>query len=307
MTEVPRFSVIIATLRRPELLADTLASVLACDPRPAEILVIDGDPARSASGVVDRTTNVHIPVRYIAAPLGLTTQRNVGMAHASEDVVLFLDDDVLVPPETFRVLDEIYRDPTVIGATARVIGSRSRLVPAHSRLRRFLPGGGREGGFTRYGYPRYVQNVEKEFDVESMTGCFMSARRATAMEVGFDERLAGYALAEDEDFSYRLAQRGCIRYVPRIVVAHRLGPPHDGMAHRSMARTLVMHRKYLFRKNFPQTRLARIQFAGLVGLLAGHRLVLRDFEGVRGILEGTFDSLNAQPDDRAEEPEHAHS
>ena len=293
MTEVTRFSVIIATLRRPELLADTLASIIACVPGPAEVIVVDGDHARSARAVVERMSAGSVPLQYVAADVGLTRQRNVGVASASGDVVLFVDDDVLVPSETIRILEDTYRDPSIVGATGRVIGSRARLVPAHSRVRRLLPGGGREGGFTRFGYPRYIQNVDREFDVECMAGCFMSARRTDAMEVGFDERLVGYALAEDEDFSYRLAQRGRIRYLPSLVVEHRLGPPHDGMASRAMARTLVVHRKYLFQKNFPQTPLAKAQFTVLVGLLAGHRLLVGDLEGVAGYSKGRENRLMA--------------
>ena len=46
-----------------------------------------------------------------------------------------------------------------------------------------------------------------------MPGCFMSARREAA-SVRFDEKLGAYALAEDEDFSYRLSRRGRLVYLP---------------------------------------------------------------------------------------------
>ena len=100
----------------------------------------------------------------------------------------------------------------------------------------------------------------RERDVEHMFGCFMSARREAAAAVRFDENLPGYALAEDEDFSYRLSRLGRIRYLPDVVVNHRkLGL--SSQETREFGRLVVTNRAYIFRKNFPQTRLARMQFA----------------------------------------------
>ena len=288
------------------MLADTLSSVLACDPGPAEIIVVDGDSAQSARPVLAAVADCGAPeIRYLAADVGLTRQRNLGLAAASADVVLFLDDDVTVPRETFRVLEEAYRDETVIGATGRVVGDRCR-VARESLLRRLLPGGGREGSFTRYGYPRYIHRVDRPLDVDFMHGCFMSARRYEATSVGFDEMLLGYALAEDEDFSLRLARRGRVRYIPELVVEHRLAP-RERASSRSLDRMLVVNRTYLFRKNFDRTLLSRVQFAGLVAALAGHRLLMRDLDGVRGLVEGAAAALRGgRPHSSTNEPSIEH-
>src|SRR3954447_26044779 len=104
-----------------------------------------------------------------------------------------------------------------------------------------------------------------------MQGCFMTARLAAARSVGFDERLPGYGLAEDEDFSCRLARLGRLRYLPDLVVHHG----NEGFGtrdRRAFGRSVVVHRTYLFRKNFVQTRAARIQFSAFIGLLVLHRL-----------------------------------
>jgi GT2 family glycosyltransferase len=199
---------------------------------------------------------------------------------------VFLDDDVRIQPDLFMRLDEVYLDPTVVGATGRVVEPDSgRLGGPNSRLRRVLPGGGTEGTFTRYGYPRYLRDFDAERDVEFMQGCFMSARRELAADVRFDEHLGGYALAEDEDFSYRLSRRGRIRYVPDIVVEHRkLG--FSSQDARPFGRRVVVNRAYLFRKNFRQTPLARLQFGLFVLALIGHRVVNREWSGARGLLDG---------------------
>jgi hypothetical protein len=157
-------------------------------------------------------------------------------------------------------------------------------------VRRLLPGGGREGTFTRYGYPRYVRDPGVERDVEFMPGCFMSARREAAATVRFDEHLSGYALAEDEDFSFRLSHLGRIRYDPRIVLTHRkLG--FGSQDARRFGSLVVVNRTYLFRKNFEQTPLARAQFGLLVGMLVAHRLANREWRGAQGLVEGAFQVL----------------
>ena len=282
-----RFSVVIPTMRREQILEATLESLRHCNPAPDEVIVIDADPEGSSHPVVkafdDRVSPV---VHYRRSVPSLTRQRNVGIDDSSGDVIVFLDDDVTIGTDMFARLEEVYRDASIIGATGRVIEPQpKRLGAPASRSRRLLLGGGGEGTFTRYGYPRYLRDVEHSRDVEFMQGCFMSARRGAAVEVRFDEHLGGYALAEDEDFSYRLSRLGRIRYVPDIVVEHRkLG--FGSQDSRPFDRRVIVNRAYLFRKNFPQTPLARLQFFLFVLGLIGHRLVNREWRGVRGLLDG---------------------
>ena len=288
------FSVIIATLGRSDALRDTLASVLATDPLPHEILVVDGAEDRSAVEVVEAFSEAPLPPRHVAAPRGLTKQRNRGVAEAEGDVVVFFDDDVEVPGNVFAVLARAYEDETVIGSTGRVIEpGGGRLVGKESGVRKLLFGGGAEGGFTRFGYPRRVIDPEREQDIAFMQGCFMSVRRNAAARVGFDEDLPGYGLAEDEDFSCRLSREGRIRFLPDAVVHHKnLGfGTRDA---RAFGRQVVVNRTYLFRKNFERTPAARLQFALFIGILLLHRLVNREWSGARGLLDGSLEAWRAR-------------
>jgi GT2 family glycosyltransferase len=287
-----RFSVVIPTMRREAILEATLQSLQHCDPKPDEVTVIDADPKASSQPIVKAFAEQVAPaVRYVRSQPSLTRQRNLGIDDVSGDVVVFLDDDVSIQPDLFALLEDAYRDPSIIGVTGRVIEpeSRRRLGPA-SAFRRLLPGGGREGTFTRYGYPRYLRDLSRPRDVEFMQGCFMSARREAAAAVRFDEHMGGYALAEDEDFSYRLSRIGRIRYLPQLIVRHRkLG--FGSADERRFGRLVVVNRAYLFRKNFRRTPLARTQFALLVAMLVGHRLVNREWRGAQGLVEGAYQVL----------------
>lgn len=281
---------IIATKGRPEVLLETLKSFAGCDPPPDEMIVVDGDPTRSAEDPVSRFDKDREPwpARYIASKPGLTVQRNAGLEHASGDVVVFVDDDVEVDPRLLANLERAYVDPSVVGATGHVVEEAPRRFGnKRSIARRLLFGRGAEGSMTRFGYPRQIQNTRRERDVQFMQGCFMSGRRETVQRVGFDERLPGYGLAEDEDFSYRLSQLGRLRYLPDAVVRHK----NTGLLSRSRRdfnRAVVVNRAYLFRKNFRPTLLARAQFAGMILVFVLHRAVNREWGGVVGLVEGSL-------------------
>lgn len=289
-----RLSIVIATKGRPQALARTIASVSHCRPGPAEVIVVDGDERQSARPVVDSAAVASggegPPLRYLRSEPGLTRQRNAAIDMASGQAILFLDDDVTLAPAALAALSGAYADPTVVGATGRVIEDQGRSFGnSRSLFRRLVPGGGSEGSMTRFGYPRRIQDATRFRDVEFMHGCFMSARSGLARDVRFDEQLTGYGLAEDEDFSYRLSRLGRIRYMPNAVVEHD-GTGAGASATREFNRSVVLNRAYLFRKNFPQTRVARLQFALLVSILLAHRALNGEREGVRGLIEGSIEA-----------------
>ena len=282
-----RFSVVIATLDRTAHLRFALASLCRALPPPHEVLVVDAGADGSARKIADAVAgNAPFDVVYVRSERGLTRQRNRGIDRATGDVIVFLDDDVTVETNVFAELDAAYAEPAVVGATGHVVEpSDPRLGGARSPLRRLLVGRRADGSFTRFGYPRRVHGRGTPCDVETMPGCFMSARRDAADAVRFDERLIGYALAEDEDFSVRLAHAGRIRYLPSALVYHR-NTGFSSRDSRSFNRDVMRNRRYLFRKNFPQTPPARIGFALLALALVAHRAVNRDFRGLRGLIEG---------------------
>ena len=286
----PPYSVVIATRGRPDVLRDTLESVARCNPAASELIVVDGDESGSAEPVAREAG-----VGYARSRPGLTVQRNAGLDIARGDVVVFVDDDTELDPRVFAALAKAYRDPQVLGVTGPVIDrDLRRFGNMRSRWRRVLPGGGREGSLTRYGYPRRVQDEARDQDVEYMLGGLMTARRDVAARLRFDEHLEGYGLLEDEDFSYRLSRVGRVRFVPAVSVIHRnVGAARRRERAREFNRTVVVNRAYLFRKNFRRTPLARAQFAMLVGVLVVHRAVNGEWSGVRGLIDGSVEAWRA--------------
>lgn len=284
-----KLSAAIATKGRPDVLRETLESLARCRPQPHELIVVDGDEAGSAEPVVQEMAAADgiAPLHYLSSAPGLTRQRNRALERAEGDVVVFVDDDVEADPRLFERLERAYRDPAVVGVTGKVIESSGRRFGnKRSLVRRLMAGRAPEGTMSSFGYPRRLQDVDSERDIEFMQGCLMSARREHAVRLGFDEELPGYGLAEDEDFSYRLSRVGRIRYLPDAVVVHKNQGFRSSQL-REFNKTVVVNRTYLFRKNFPdRTLLDRLKFAGLILVLAAHRVVNREWSGVRGLAEG---------------------
>lgn len=280
----PTLSVVIATLGRPGPLSRALDSLLAADPAPDEVVVVDGDAGGAARPTVeDAAARAPYPVRHVPAPRGLTRQRNAGLRAATGDVVLFLDDDARVRPDVLGQVRTAYGEPDVVGCTGQVREPSSNAVGGKtSPVRRLLLGSG-QGTFTSFGYPRRLLDETVDQDVEFMQGAFLSTRRELGLEVSFDEALPGYGLAEDEDFSCRLSRRGRLRYLGSAVVEHDNAGFGD-RDRRAFARQVVGHRIYLFRKNFPQSRAATFRFVLLLAVLTVHRLLNRDVAGAVGIV-----------------------
>src|SRR4051812_42964241 len=91
-------SVVIPTYRRESVLIDTLTALLALEPRPAEILVIDQTEQheqrteRRLQELAQAGRIRHIRLNRAS----ITAAMNEGLRKAKRDIVLFLDDDIAV-------------------------------------------------------------------------------------------------------------------------------------------------------------------------------------------------------------------
>ena len=102
-----KISVVIPTYNRPGQLADVLNQLVASeaeDFEDVEIIVVDDGSEVPASEIVEkRETTLPFRVRYIYQDnAGPAEARNHGLQEATNEIVLFLDDDVLLFPDALR-------------------------------------------------------------------------------------------------------------------------------------------------------------------------------------------------------------
>jgi glycosyltransferase involved in cell wall biosynthesis len=100
LSERPLISVVIPTFGRPQHLAETLASVAAQTYRNIECIVVDD--CSNPPVELPPTLGIDVQLYRHARNLGPGAARNTGLAHATGDLVLYLDDDDLITERRFE-------------------------------------------------------------------------------------------------------------------------------------------------------------------------------------------------------------
>lgn len=201
-----KFSLIIATRGRSSELRRLFESLERHACPDLEVIVVDQNPDRRASTVVEEFAGRLHVIRITAAP-GATRARNAGLAIASGDVIGFPDDDCWYPDEVLaRVGEFLLRYPEwdgIIGHSVDAFGANT------------LPWGERAGALTpAMSWRRAVTYV------------YFLRRKAALGVGGFDERLgpgAGtpWGAGDDNDYMLRVLKGGArVYFDPALKVHH---------------------------------------------------------------------------------------
>ncbi len=211
-------SVIICTRHRPGHLAGCLEAIAPEIAAGREVIVVDNGPDDATRSVAEAAG-----VLYLAEPVaGLSRARNRGIAVATGEVAVFVDDDMRPEPGWVDALLRRFDDPAVAAVTGLIL-------PAALETEAQI-GAEHDLG------PRGMDLVPVHFDAgflegwpdgaplwEIGSGANMAVRRSAAFAIGgFDEH-AGPGSSrggfEDIDFWHEaLCSRHAIRYEPLAVV-----------------------------------------------------------------------------------------
>lgn len=254
------FDVVIATRNRPAALALSIPLILGQSRQPDRLIVIDSsdDHAPVAEAVATAAAQARpgwrgtVIVEH-SAP-GSAYQRNLGLAHAVAEVVIFPDDDSLFHPGTSEAIMRAYEldaegqvagvcaadalDPPagVLSAAryemtsahklrARVMGHRNRLERRFNALSPTMYVGER---LRARAAPLDWFADENCVLVEHMTGYRMSFRTDVIRTNPFDETLKSYALNEDLDASFAAMRHGCLVGAQNARIYHHKFPSGRG-------------------------------------------------------------------------------
>lgn len=208
-----RASVLICSRNRPQMLVETVRSLLAGDTLPGELVVVDqSERANAELDGLDEVDGCH--VRYLrSATVGLSRARNVALGAATRDVAVMIDDDMLIEPGWLGELLAGLGEGSLTVATGRVLPApregEAGVIPPAALVEREEPA---------------VFRGVQPLDV--VPGANVALPRAFVLELGgYDERLGAgsrFAAADDNDMGHRLLMAGCeVRHVPTAVVLHR--------------------------------------------------------------------------------------
>ena len=208
---LPASSLIICSRNRPRLLLETVYSVLQGTQVPGEILIIDQSEIPNLE-LIDLGGSRECQIRYVhSQSVGLSRARNEGMRAASQEVYIFIDDDMYVAKNWYELLIQAL---IKAGPQSVVTG---RVLPGHSDK-----SSGFAGTLVERDWPAIYRG---RIGTDVLAGCHMAMYRSIYLEVGtFDERLgAGSRFgAEDNDYGFRVLEAGkSIVYEPQAIVYHR--------------------------------------------------------------------------------------
>ncbi len=192
-----KFSVVIATKDRAPLLDGALASLRAQEGAPEyELVVVDNGSSDATPDVARKHGAVYT---FVAEP-NRGKARNAGIARATGDAILFVDDDVITPPHFLAAHAKAHRDAifplAVSGPILNVPDAAHRPEPA-------------------------AANFSRAFFVT----CNVSVRAASLRAVGgFDEDFDLYGW-EDTELGARLRAHGVRRAFAWDAYLWHIKPP----------------------------------------------------------------------------------
>jgi len=230
-----RISVIICTYGRAAVLSNLLESLSDQTFRDFETLIIDGNEApslaRSTVWKFRQQQGINLQVDLIPSPKGLTRQRNVGLDHATGDIVCFLDDDVTLPEDFLSRVVEIFDRPElqdVGGITGYDVLNYPAPITLRWRLRlalgvipRLGPGGVDRLG---RGIPlSFLQPFTGYKEIGLLHGFCMIYRRRALGNLRFDELIPTYG-GEDRDFSMQVGWKWRLLICGDLILQHHSSP-----------------------------------------------------------------------------------
>jgi GT2 family glycosyltransferase len=206
---------VIATYNRGQVLFDTIEMVMANKYPDFELIVVDQtpDPDPDYTERLDELQSTYDFTYFTLPEPSLTFARNVGIARASGDVVIFIDDDVELKPDFIAQHVACFAPPDVGAVAGRVVEAKGDKTDPSGRIGYVRPDGS------------FISNLHLERradDIDFGRGCNMAFRREALMAVnGCDERYTGGFYREDGDLFARVKRQGYrVVFEPETSVVH---------------------------------------------------------------------------------------
>jgi glycosyltransferase involved in cell wall biosynthesis len=222
------FSVVIPVWNGDAHLAKCLEALTASHRKPDEIVVVD-DGSDDNSAAIARAHGSKV-VQITDGPLGPATARNRGVRASSGGIIIFIDSDVAVHPETLDLMEEQFLADPDLCAVFGSYDDRPAEKGLISRYRNLMH--------------HYVHQQSRREASTFWAGCGAIRRETFEGENGFDETYR-WASIEDIELGLRLNRGG-----RRVLLCRDIQATH----HKRWDLLQVIHTD-IFRRAIPWTKL----------------------------------------------------
>jgi GT2 family glycosyltransferase len=212
---MPTISIVIVTFNRPNDVLALLHDInrMKGNDLLLEVILLNNQSTESYQTVVDSIGGFQYKVDYFttAKNLGVAGGRNAAASRANGDVLIFLDDDILIPDTEFLIkVVQSFNVRTDEGRPVAVINYKV-LYAENNQVQRTA--------FPHKDFDRYIH--QPRFFTYYFVGCAHAFRRDVWNEMGGYPEDFFYGM-EEYDLSYRLLANGySIAYDASVVVLHK--------------------------------------------------------------------------------------
>lgn len=222
-------SVVINTYNRASYLGNAVRSIAQQTYPDIELVIVDGPSTDGTSGVLQGLQERGYTHKFARCPSrNLSESRNIGIANASGDVVLFIDDDGVAHPRWIERVMAAYADPKVGAAGGFTIDHTGVSYQCKYTVCNRL---GEARYFDTLDPASLLNGMGRNF-YPSLLGTNSSFRRNLLEEIGGFDEVFAYML-DETDVCLRLFERGHrIVTVPDALVFHKYAPSHTRSAER---------------------------------------------------------------------------
>lgn len=230
-------TLIITTYNNPVFLEMVFKSVLSQQTMPGEVIVADDGSTAETRELIERYQKLFpVPLIHSWIPdegFRLSMSRNVAIAKAKGDYIIFIDGDiVLVPSFVKDHVSTRERGYFINGSRARLSegATRKHCALLDCRFTVFTPGLKRPMVMLRIPWLHYLAKGAKGID--KIRGCNMSFWKSDLVAVnGYEERIVGWG-CEDTELVDRLYHIGVKRknikgLAPCVHLYHSTSPAND--------------------------------------------------------------------------------
>ncbi|MEM2144522.1 MAG: glycosyltransferase family 2 protein [Candidatus Jordarchaeaceae archaeon] len=268
-----KISIIIPTRNRPKSLERLLLSILVQKTLPDEIIVVDDSDDLKTKRLIDRlgkfSVEKKVKIRYFrrkrnATPnrVSISHARNVGSKKAKGDIVCFLDDDIVLRGNYLREIMYVFEKyPSALGVQGFIINeSYSHFWNSVRKVFYYWHAEPNRCRVLPSGKTTHACAPAEIIPCEWLVGGITAYKKEVFKEFSFNEKLLGYSLGEDKEFSYRVYRKyPRSLFLTPFAQAYHYPPPSKDIS-KCKILTIIAYPIGFFYNNIEQTLKNKIIF-----------------------------------------------